>query len=76
LKLYQKNKNSKEVDFVIKKDEVIKYIQVTHTLTNENKKREIDNLLSIKDGYEKIIILINDETGYSTDGVRRIDLMR
>jgi predicted AAA+ superfamily ATPase len=64
------------VDFVIKNGSITKYIQVTHTLTNKNKSREVNNLLSIKDGHEKIIILISDESDYVNDGIRRIDLVR
>jgi predicted AAA+ superfamily ATPase len=74
--MYQKKKDDKEVDFVIRKGSVIKYIQVTHTLTDKNKGREVGNLISIKDGHEKIIILISDESSYSNDGIRRIDLIR
>jgi predicted AAA+ superfamily ATPase len=74
--LYQKNKDNKEIDFVVFKDNGFKYIQVTHTLTEQNKKREVGNLLSIKDGFDKIILLISDETKYKVDGIKRINIVR
>jgi predicted AAA+ superfamily ATPase len=76
LKVYQKNTDNKEIDFVIKNKQVIKYIQVTHTLNNANKHREIDNLLQFKNAYEKICIFLNNESDNENDGVRRVDLIR
>jgi predicted AAA+ superfamily ATPase len=87
LKIYQKPSKKKtkeeqdkdnekwEIDFVIKKGPTIKYIQVTHTLTEKNKNREIGNLLKIKDAHEKICLLLVDETKFTNDGVKRINLL-
>ncbi|MDR2653769.1 MAG: DUF4143 domain-containing protein, partial [Mycoplasmataceae bacterium] len=76
LKIYQKNTDNREIDFVIKKGTIIKYIQVTHTLDEKNKVREIGNLLKIRDGFEKICIFLINNSSFSNDGIRRVDLVR
>jgi len=45
---------SKEIDFVARKIDEIKYIQVTYDIPNNT--HETDNLLNIKDNYEKLLI--------------------
>ncbi len=51
-----KNKN-KEIDFVVEKQNNIKYIQVAYLLIEESTiKREFWNLLEIPDNYEKIVL--------------------
>jgi predicted AAA+ superfamily ATPase len=45
-----KSKLGKEIDFVAIKNNKTFYIQVTAELNDENYKREVGNLLSIRDG--------------------------
>jgi hypothetical protein len=49
---------------------------VTHTLDEKNKVREIGNLLKIRDGFEKICIFLINNSSFSNDGIRRVDLVR
>ena len=62
-----------EVDFVIKKDEGIKYIQVALSVRDENTlNREIKALESIKDNYPKYIITLDyDKANYN--GIKLIN---
>jgi len=57
---------SKEIDFVARKVDEIKYIQVTYDIPNNT--HETDNLLNIKDNYEKLLI-----TQRYNSGVKEID---
>lgn len=50
-----------EIDFVVEKMGDIKYIQVSYLIQDEKtRQREFDNLLSIKNNYEKIVLSMDD----------------
>lgn len=55
------NMQDKEIDFIAKKDNEIKYIQVCYLLSSKDVvDREFWNLLAIKDNYEKIVLSLDD----------------
>ena len=50
-----------EIDFVAKKDWIIKYFQVSYLLSDNNTfEREMKSLLKIKDSYKKFIITLDE----------------
>lgn len=62
----------KEVDFVIKNEEGIKYIQVSLSVREEKTlKRELEPLESIKDNYPKYIITLDYDTA-NYNGIKQI----
>ena len=68
--LYQK-----EIDFVAMKNNEQIYIQVCENMNDEKTmNREISPLLSIKDGYKKMIITRLNHEGYLQDGIEVIDI--
>lgn len=66
---------SGEIDFVIKKDGNIKYIQVSYGLNSpEVIEREFGAFKTISDHYPKYVISL-DQEDYSQDGVKHINLI-
>jgi len=64
----------REIDFVAKKGDEIKYIQVVYQLPDEKvRDREFGNLLKIKDNYEKIVIS-SDEFAENYKGIRHMHI--
>lgn len=60
--------NNKEIDFIARKVDKTMYIQVAYELPNSS--RESDNLLHIKDNYEKVIILGKYPELQMIDGIK------
>ncbi|MGE4444124.1 MAG: ATP-binding protein [Candidatus Altimarinota bacterium] len=66
----------KEIDFVVEKDGNFKYVQVAYLIENETtKQREFDNLLDIKDNYEKIVLSLDDFIEGNYKGIKHYNLM-
>lgn len=66
----------KEIDFVVEKDWVIKYIQVAYLIDSEStRQREFDNLLQIKDNYEKIVLSLDDFIEWDYKWIKHYNLI-
>ena len=65
----------KKIDFVVKNEEGIKYIQVSLSLRDEKTlKRELEPLQLLKDNYPKYIITLDyDKVDY--DGIKQINVV-
>jgi predicted AAA+ superfamily ATPase len=64
-----------EVDFVVRKDGQLGYVQVCYLLADEETvKREFQPMLRIKDNYPKFILSL-DPLDRSRDGIRHINLI-
>lgn len=73
--IYIGKTKSGEIDFVIKKDGNIKYIQVSYRLNSpEVIEREFGAFKTISDHYPKYVISL-DQEDYSQDGVKHINLL-
>lgn len=67
--IYSGKINNKEIDFVVKKDNITKYIQVTYLLNSpETIEREFGAFESIKDNYPKYVISL-DKIDFSQNGI-------
>lgn len=65
-----------EVDFVAENPNVIKYYQVTQTLSDDKvKQREIRSLENISDNYEKIILTMNKTINNDFNGIKVINII-
>lgn len=65
----------KEVDFVVKNKDGIKYIQVSLSVRDENTlKRELEPLKSIKDNYPKYLLTLDYDT-LEYDGIKQISVI-
>lgn len=54
--------NSKEIDFVVRDEKDLYYIQVAYTLTDPDKReQEISSFYHLDDGYKKIVITMDDD---------------
>jgi predicted AAA+ superfamily ATPase len=61
--------HKKEVDFIATKNDYVLYIQVTQHLIESNRKHEINNLLSINDNHDKMILSLDLPTGKTKEGI-------
>jgi len=62
--------NLNEIDFIAKRNEEIKYIQVALRLnTDKTIEREFGNLRKIKDNYPKIVVSMDEEFPNTIDGI-------
>ncbi len=63
-----------EIDFIVSKDDKIKYIQACYDLSNEDtRKREFSAFGSINDNYPCYVIS-NNEENYSSDGIIHMNI--
>lgn len=63
------NYDNKEIDFIARKGEQVKYYQVTLQLP-ENSTRETDNLIMIPDAFEKIVLSLDQNDVGIVNGVQ------
>lgn len=75
-KVFTGKKGDKEIDFVAEKSNETVYFQVSYFLSEEKTiKRELENLLEIKDNYAKYLITFDDFSIPNTyKGIRHIKL--
>jgi uncharacterized protein len=75
-KVYVGNYNGKEIDFVAQKWQDLIYIQVAWIITSEKTAlREFENLLSIKDWFEKIVVCMDSQFMWSYHGIKQIQIL-
>ena len=52
----------KEIDFVVRDDKNLYYIQVAYTMTDPDKReQEISSFYKLDDGYKKIVVTMDDD---------------
>jgi predicted AAA+ superfamily ATPase len=70
------NVGEQEIDFIIKRNNEIKYIQVRYMLTTQKViEREFGNLLEIKDNYEKIVLNLDEVLSKEYQGIKHYNLI-
>jgi uncharacterized protein len=62
-----------EIDFVCFKDNRTNYVQVTSSLP-ENSTRETDNLLIVRDNYERVVVTYDYKNVGMIDGIKIVHL--
>ena len=67
--------NDYEVDFVAENPNDIKYYQVTQSLNDEIKMREIRSLESLSDNYEKIILTMDKSINNDYNGIKVLNII-
>ena len=73
--IYIGKNEEKEIDFVVKKDDSIKYIQVCLSVRDDDTlKRKISSLESIKDNYPKYIMTLDYDTA-NYNGIKLISAL-
>ena len=66
---------TREIDFVAEKNGEITYIQVALNIDNpDTAERELGNLASIPDNYEKMLITLRDSAPNTQNGIKMISL--
>jgi predicted AAA+ superfamily ATPase len=71
---YEDDRNEREIDFIAKQGKELTYYQVATVLTDENYERESRILLKQKDGFQKCIICLENNTSLNNDGIKIINL--
>lgn len=67
------NYNDLEIDFVVKKQNIVKYFQVAYLLPEEKTlQRELESLKKIKDSYEKYVITLDEYKLWNYDWINVI----
>lgn len=75
-KVYVGNYNGKEIDFVAHKWQEIVYIQVARIITSEKTAiREFENLLNIKDGFEKMVVHMDSQFMWKYHGIKQMQVL-
>ena len=69
--------DGKEVDFVTRDGDEIRYYQVSETVRDEaTREREFASLLSIRDHYPKTLITLDEDLPSSLNGIRQVNALK
>jgi predicted AAA+ superfamily ATPase len=66
------NLKDKEIDFIAKKDNKIKYFQICYLLSDDIREREYWNLEKIVDNWEKFVISMDDVDFWVSEWIKHI----